>query len=367
MSRFWNIQNATDAGRAEITLYGNIGRWSDIDERYFLQEYNQVKDKDLDVFVNSGGGSVFTALSIYNILSRHAKQLTFYIDGIAASAMTIITSVPNAKVIMPLGTMFMIHDPLLDPGMSNAKELREIADLLDKVGMNIADIYKQKTGMDDQLILDLMSKDTYMTATEALDYGFIDEIGQQLDVAASISRDKMVVNGIELDPSKHKNMPENWFTVKNQAQEPVNNPATPDNSKIEGEKPMNLEELKAKHPDLYNQIKNEGVKAGEEQERARIKNIEDMAMPGYEQLVNKAKFETPMEANALAVEIIKAQKEKGNKFLAQRQQDSQDLADIQDGVEVPNTVATTAEQDAAELKRLAAIAAKAANGKRNIK
>lgn len=77
---------------------------------------------------------------------------------------------------------------------------------------------------------------------------------------------------------------------------------------------MNLEELKAKHPDLYNQIKNEGVKAGEEQERARIKNIEDMAMPGYEQLVNKAKFETPMEANALAVEIIKAQKRERKEF-----------------------------------------------------
>ncbi|AHN84819.1 Clp protease-like protein [Vibrio phage phi 2] len=363
--KFWEFKNLAENQTPELLVYGEISEyWGEVDSKSFAKQLGGISSSEINVRINSYGGEVFTAQAIYSLLKSHPASISVFIDGIAASAATII-AMAGDKIIMPSNAMMMIHNPLTGV-WGNSSDLREVANLLDKVRETLLATYRAKTGLDDKKLIELLDNETYMTASEALELGFIDEVDQNIKIAASLTRSKMVVNNLELNPERFANMPDNWLN-KQSSQEPVNNPATPDNSKVEGEKPMNLEELKAKHPDLYNQIKNEGVKAGEEQERARIKNIEDMAMPGYEQLVNKAKFETPMEANALAVEIIKAQKEKGKNFLAQRQQDSQDLADIQDGVEVPNTVATTAEQDAAELKRLAAIAAKAANGKRNIK
>lgn len=95
---------------------------------------------------------------------------------------------------------------------------------------------------------------------------------------------------------------------------------------------MTLEEIKAQHPDLYKQIRDEGreegVKAGMAQERNRIKAIEDMALAGHEDLVAKAKFETGMTAEQLAVEMIKAEKQKKATMAQQRTADAEELNDI---------------------------------------
>lgn len=143
---FWNFnQPKNKSEKSTLKMYGKIGRWSDIDERDFSEKMNAVGDNDLDVYVNSDGGSVFTALTIYNILSRHKGNITFYIDGIAASAMTLITSVPNAKVIAPTGSMMMVHQPLLDPMKAiNKTEALKLADTLDKVGGSINAVYQKK-------------------------------------------------------------------------------------------------------------------------------------------------------------------------------------------------------------------------------
>lgn len=92
---------------------------------------------------------------------------------------------------------------------------------------------------------------------------------------------------------------------------------------------MTLEELKAKHPDLYNQIINEGKEEGTKNENERIKAIEDLGVPGFEDLVNKAKFENKDSAEKLAMDIIKAQKNMGKDYLKNLQEDAKDL----DGVE----------------------------------
>ena len=101
------------------------------------------------------------------------------------------------------------------------------------------------------------------------------------------------------------------------------------------EEHMDLETLQAEHPDLYKAVHDaghrEGVEAGEQAERARLQAIDDMALKGHEGLIAKAKFESPMTAEALAVEIIKAEKAKGSQFLADRAADAAELNEIDAG------------------------------------
>ena len=104
---------------------------------------------------------------------------------------------------------------------------------------------------------------------------------------------------------------------------------------------MDLENLKAEHPDLYAQVleegkaqgRAEGERDGAKAERQRIQAIDDLGIAGHESLLAKAKFEEPMSAEAVAVEIIKAEKAKGGKFLANRQADADALKDVGAGAE----------------------------------
>ena len=95
---------------------------------------------------------------------------------------------------------------------------------------------------------------------------------------------------------------------------------------------MTLEEIKAQHPELYKQIRDEGreegLQAGMTQERNRIKAIEEMALAGHEAIVAKAKFETGMTAEQLAVEMVKAEKAKKTTMAQSREKDAEDLNGI---------------------------------------
>lgn len=91
---------------------------------------------------------------------------------------------------------------------------------------------------------------------------------------------------------------------------------------------MNLEEFKNKYPDLYNQIVQQAINDGATQERKRIQEIEDVALPGYEDSVKKAKFEKPIDAGQLSLEILKQQKNIGNTVLNNINKDAEELDDI---------------------------------------
>lgn len=92
---------------------------------------------------------------------------------------------------------------------------------------------------------------------------------------------------------------------------------------------MNLETLKAEHPDLVQAIRNEAIVEGAEQERARIQAIEDIAVVGHENLVNAAKFDGKTTAEALAVQILKADKARGAQMLKDRKNDAKALEGIE--------------------------------------
>lgn len=323
MNRFWNFRN--EAGRVpELLVYGDIDDfWGDVQSKEFVEQLSAITAKELHVRINSLGGSVFAAQAIYSSLRRHPANVTVFIDGIAASAATLI-AMAGDKIVMPNNAMMMIHNPLTWTA-GDAEGLREMADVLDKVRDTIVATYREKTELEDAKIIELMDAETWMTASEALELGFVDEVSPAMEIAAKAGKNgALIVNGLTFDESRRRRMPEGWLArveIEN-----TNDPVY--DSPGEEVEDMTLEELRENHPEIYNAISEAARNEGVQQERERIRNIEEMAMPGHEDLVIKAKFETGVSPEAFAMEIIKAEKAAKQGFLEARARDAEPLKNV---------------------------------------
>ena len=182
--KFWDIK-ALDDGSAELRINGEIVDDEDtwIMEFFGIQhtapnafrnELKKYKGKPVNVWIDSYGGSVFAATGIYNALREHG-QITTIIDGKAMSAGFTI-ALAGDTVKMSMGALAMAHNPLSDPGMANAEELRKVADVLDKVKDTMLNIYEAKSNLSREKLSELMNAETYMTAQDAKELGFVDEI-----------------------------------------------------------------------------------------------------------------------------------------------------------------------------------------------
>jgi len=184
MKQWFKIENKSD--RAEIWIYEEIGEdWftgGGITAKNFQKELAGIKAGQIDLHINSPGGLVFDGITIYNLLKQHPANVTTYIDGLAASIASVI-ALAGDKVVMAENALFMVHQPF---GMvaGNATDMRDFADKLDKVGGAISQTYLSKTGKTDEEIKTLLDAETWMTADEALEMGFIDEISGEVDMAA---------------------------------------------------------------------------------------------------------------------------------------------------------------------------------------
>lgn len=186
------VKNSTDT-TADLYFYGDIvsdwwGAWADEDQypdavKNFLNEHN---GKKLNIYMNSGGGSVFAGLAIYNMLKRHSGEKTVYIDGLAASIASVI-ALAGDKVVMPKSSMMMIHKPWSWTS-GNANDFRKMADDLDEIEKCILAVYEEnlKDGVDMQLIKDLVDAETWLTGEEAEKYFNID-IGEKKQAVACAS------------------------------------------------------------------------------------------------------------------------------------------------------------------------------------
>jgi len=201
--QYWSIRNQADEETAEIFIYGDVGEslWSEgTGAKQFAEDLKALGPiKNLDIRINSPGGSVFEGLTIYNTLERHSAKKTVTIDGLAASIASVIAMCGDT-IIMPQNAIMMVHDPF---GMvlGDADDMRKMAEGLDKIKEGLISAYQRKTKMSNQDISDLMSEETWMTASEAVQWGFADEISESMKMAASIN----------FDLSKFKNVPKNIF------------------------------------------------------------------------------------------------------------------------------------------------------------
>ena len=176
--KFWKIQNKSEKV-GELSIYGDIADFTyfgdEVIPKEFEKDLNRLGDiNTLNIAVNSRGGSIFAAQTIYSILQRHKAKKTVYVDGVAASAAVRIVMAGDTVKITN-GAMFMIHNPWTITG-GEAKDFRKMADTLDKIRESIIDGYMEKTALTKDELEKMMDEETWMTAKEAVEFGFADEV-----------------------------------------------------------------------------------------------------------------------------------------------------------------------------------------------
>lgn len=206
-SKFWQVKNEVN-GNSEILLYGPIAGerswWGDeVTPRSFAEDLESLNGKDVTVRINSGGGDVFAAHAIHNQLIAYKGKVTVVIDGLAASAATII-AVAGDRIIMPSNALFMIHNPAI--GLSDyygADELLKAAEALNTIKGSIVAAYRKRCKASAEELAAMMDAETWMGAAECLEKGFVDEI--QGSVSPVLNGSSLVVNSVNFDMKNFKN------------------------------------------------------------------------------------------------------------------------------------------------------------------
>jgi ATP-dependent Clp protease protease subunit len=240
MSKFLNFKDVKKVDRvfemrskrkdkkyAELVLYGEIGedffgegitaqRVSDA-----LKEYGDVEQ--LDVRINSMGGSVFDGVAIYNRIKQLGANTTVYIDGLAASIASIIAMAGN-EIIISDGSLMMIHSPMTMT-FGNAQEHENSIEVLDTIEEEMIGIYARKTKLSRSELRQMLKAETWINSEDAIEMGF----------ATSTSEDALMVACTDSVVSKfqkyYKNMPKEDIVTDKLV---VKNKLETINKKIEG-------------------------------------------------------------------------------------------------------------------------------------
>lgn len=186
--------SAKDKTRAEIFIYEQIGyNWFDdsgITAKDFIQALKDLGDDvgEIDLHINSPGGVVFDGVAIHSALVAHAATVNVIVDGLAASIASVI-AMAGDTITMTTGSMMMVHSPsTVLVGRFQADDLEDVIGRLEKVEEAILPIYANRTGQDRDAILELLKAETYMTAEEAVDFGFADELSEAPALAACMDQ-----------------------------------------------------------------------------------------------------------------------------------------------------------------------------------
>lgn len=183
MKRFWNwltpeeTSPDSDGGERVLRINGVIAEESwlddDITPAVFASELN-AGSGPVTIWLNSPGGDVVAAARIYNMLLDYPGKVTVNIDGIAASAASVIAMAASTVAMSPV-SMLMIHNPAT-LAMGDKTELSRALDMLESVKDSIINAYQLKTGLSRAKLSKLMDMETWMDATAAIDLGFANEI-----------------------------------------------------------------------------------------------------------------------------------------------------------------------------------------------
>ncbi|HWD89913.1 MAG TPA: head maturation protease, ClpP-related [Mucilaginibacter sp.] len=154
---------------------------------YIQTQLEAAAGQDVEVHISSAGGSAFDAIAIYDLLKKYPGNVTTYVDALAASAASIV-AMAGENIIMSKYALLMIHKPMVGSG-GNADELLKDIQMLNVVQSRLAQIYMDKTGLDGVTVNSLIDSVTWMTADQALDLGFIDQVE---DYTAEISNSAII-------------------------------------------------------------------------------------------------------------------------------------------------------------------------------
>ena len=209
---WYQVSNSVN-NKLSISIDEEIGSFG-IDAKSFIDEVKVSGTKDIELTINSGGGSVFDALAIYDFLKNSSYNVSVKIEGLAASAATIIALSGNELPVMSENSFFMIHNawmPVVSMEGMNSDEIRDYkeelekqAQLMDKINLKLAKIYANATGLELSTIQDMMKAETWLTAEEAKEYNFIGSIENALAIAAYASPKELAKKGYKV-PSNYVN------------------------------------------------------------------------------------------------------------------------------------------------------------------
>ena len=379
-TKFWNVANVGD-DEAEITLYGDVMSkqptdwWTGepepglyITPEGFMEDLAAVKDKGhITVKLNSCGGDLYTGIAIHNALKALSGEVNVVVEGIAASAASVIMCAGDTVTVYP-GSLVMIH------GVSvflwdalNIQDMKQLMKGMDASERAVAEIYNAKTGIAVETLRSMMTKETWLTGREALEKGFADSVLEdEDDPDMSMSHDRKVlyVNGIGHNVEGLRHIP-GTIPIQKSAKpaarpaaniRPTNQAAKPEG----GKNHMTLEELKAQEPDLVSQIEQAAVGAATAQttdavtaERQRLAAIDSIAASIPDQkMVHDAKYgDNPCTAQELCFRVMQQSAASGQNFLANYEKDG--AASGAEGVgAAPNNGAgvNQEEQDAADIQ-----------------
>lgn len=346
--KFWNIVSVSE-DEGEITLYGDVMSKQPVDwwtgepepglyitPEGFAEDLAIVKDKaHITVKLNSCGGDLYTGIAIHNALKALDGEVNVIVEGIAASAASVIMCAGDTVTVYP-GSLVMIHGVSVVLWDSlNIQDMKQLIKGMDASERAVAEIYNAKTGIAAETLRSMMTKETWMTGREAVEKGFADELREDEaapDMSMSTDRKILYVNGVSHNIEGLHNVPGTIPVKKGvkPAVRPVTNrkPANQTAKTAEGgRKHMTLEELKAQEPDLVAQIEQNARNGLSDQaaldsavraERDRIKEIDAVAASVPDpQMVQDAKYgEQACTAQELCYRVMKKSAQEGTKFLA---------------------------------------------------
>ena len=185
--KFWDIASTNKDGVLDMYVYGDIktdrgwfGGADDVITREFISDLQKHPNvKRINVHINSGGGEVFAAVAMAQQLKKHSAEVHTYVEGVAASAATIIAMAGDVRH-MTVSSLYMIHLPSTNV-QGNKHQIAKGIEVLEKVEDIIRLTYQNKTKLSDEQLTDMLDHETWLTAPEAKKYGFISEIEEDPD------------------------------------------------------------------------------------------------------------------------------------------------------------------------------------------
>jgi ATP-dependent protease ClpP protease subunit len=175
------IEQILNVEGSELEIYDYIVPWKfDAEDPGVSVEdvsniLNEVPDEDLTVRINSRGGEVGTALTIYNRLRDHKSQVTTVVDGYAFSSAGWIAQAGDVRNIAT-GGIFMIHNPQMQPHIGSLEDLDKVRNQWEAHQKSILNIFEERTSVSPEEILNYMEKETFLSAEDAVEIGFFDGI-----------------------------------------------------------------------------------------------------------------------------------------------------------------------------------------------
>ncbi len=184
----FNFAAAAAADKLPIlSLVEEIGFWG-MQSKDFRDQLNKVDGPKLRVEIDSPGGDVFAGLAMFNMLKNSGKEIIVSVVGVAASAASIV-AMAGDEIEMPENTFMMVHNPW-GVAVGNADEMRETADVLDKIGSSLLKTYAKRTGKSEEELAPMLAKDTWLTADECLEMGFATKVTDKIEAHAKFDMDR---------------------------------------------------------------------------------------------------------------------------------------------------------------------------------